>query len=270
MSVLTSDEYYTRGGDTGCLLVHGFSGSPSELRPLADALVARGYTVRVPLLPGHGSTPDHIGSVTWHDWRDAFEAARNALERECSRIVLIGYSMGGNLAILAAARQPPAALVLLAVPTFIGDWRLRLLPVARYVVPWWYPLERVDFSEPAVRERVLRNAPGADLDDPLVQQDIRRSVRIPTRAIDQFFRVMRYARRRIRSVAAPALIVHGRQDRTAVPACAEELYRDLAGPVKQLAWFDQADHELIAGAQGGAVVEQIVEWLAARVGEPAA
>ena len=101
-----------------------------------------------------------------------------------------------------------------------------------------------------------------------MQQHIRRSVRIPTAAIDQFFRLMRRARPLIHMIAVPTLIVHGRQDSTALPVCAEEIYRELASPRKELVWLASAGHQLVAGAAGAAVVERIVVWLAEVVGEP--
>ena len=71
--------------------------------------------------------------------------------------------MGGALAIVEAERRLPSGLVLMGVPTFVGDWRARLLPVAKYVIPWWYPMAGADFTDPAVRERVLQASPDADL-----------------------------------------------------------------------------------------------------------
>ena len=266
-----SDPFFARGGDTGCLLIHGFSGNPSDLRPLAHMLATKGYTVDLPLLPGHGPTPEGTGRVRWRDWARTVALAHDELRRTCRSVVVIGYSMGGALAIFESARQPPAALVLLGVPTFVeGDWRIRVLPVAKYLVRWWYPLAQADFSDPLVRARMAQRSPGSNLDDPEVQNHIRRSVRIPTAGIDHFFRLTRRARRLIRTITVPALIVHGRRDSTALPICAEELYRELASPVKELAWFEESGHQLVTGAQGEAVVSRIATWIAMQVGQPSA
>ena len=269
--MLETDPFFARGGDIGCLLIHGFSGNPSDLRPLADALAMRGYTVDLPLLPGHGPNPEGTGRTRWHEWVRAVAQAHGELRRICSKVVVIGYSMGGALAVVESVRQPPAALVLLGVPTFVGgDWRIPFLRVGKYVVRWWYPLAQVDFSDPSVRARMLQRSPDLNIDDPQVQQHIRRSVRIPTAAIDHFFRLTRHARNLLRTVTVPALIVHGRRDTTAVPACAEELYRDLASPAKELAWFEESGHHLVTGVEGAAVVDRIVTWIAAQGGQPVA
>jgi carboxylesterase len=261
----SSDSFFARGGPIGCLLIHGFSGNPAELRPLAEHLVDHGYTVAVPLLPGHGPTPSENGHATWHEWRQAVKEAHDALADSCGSIVLIGYSMGGALALLDATRRAPAALVLISVPTFVGDWRTRLLPIIKYVVRWWYPLAQADFTDPALRARILRDAPDADLQDPEVQAEIRRSVRIPTFAIDQFFRLLRHTRRLPPSVKAPALVVHGRLDSVALPICAEEIYGRLASPRKELKWFEASGHQLFTEPEGAAVIAHIHRWLERQV-----
>jgi carboxylesterase len=260
-----SDPFFARRGPIGCLLIHGFSGNPAELRPLAEHLVSHGYTVAVPLLPGHGPTPAGNGRATWHEWRRAVEETHDALTGICGSVVLIGYSMGGALALLDATRRAPAGLVLISVPTFVGDWRTRLLPIIKYVVRWWYPLAQADFADPALRERILRDAPDADLQDPRVREEIRRSVRIPTFAIDQFFRLLRHARRLPPSIIAPALVVHGRLDSVALPICAEEIYRRLASPSKELKWFEASGHQLFMEPEGAAAIAHIHCWLEQQV-----
>ncbi len=259
--MVATDPFFIRGGSTGCLLIHGMSGNPSDLRPLADQLVARGFTVDVPLLPGHGPTPEGSGPATRHDWRQAVAHSHDMLAGICERVVLIGHSMGGALSIVEATRRVPSGLVLMGVPTFVGDWRARLLPVAKYLVPWWYPLAGADFADPEVRERVLQASPDADLSDPKLQQQVRQSVRIPTAAIDHFFRLTRQARRLIPSIKAPTLILHGRLDSTAVPACAEEIYAGLASSSKELTWFEASGHQLVTGDEGPQVVERTINWI---------
>jgi carboxylesterase len=262
--MLLTDPLFVRGGDTGCLLIHGFSGNPSDLWPLADVLVRQGYTVDVPLLPGHGPSPEGNGRTGWLEWKRAVEQAHDRLAQSCSRVILIGHSMGGTLAIVDAARRMPFALVLLGVPTYVADWRAHLLPLGKYIVRWWYPLAELDFDDALVRERMRERSPDLDLDNPQARASMRRSVRIPTAAIHEFFRLLRYARRFIPHVTAPSLIVHGRLDTTAVPACAEQIFREIASADKQLIWFDASGHQLLTGVEGTAITESIVAWIAAR------
>jgi carboxylesterase len=263
-----TEPLHAHGGDIGCLLIHGFSGSPVELRPLADALATQGYMVHVPLLPGHGATPEALSRIGYRAWIEAVRTAREELEQRCRTVVVVGYSMGGLLAIVDSARRPPTALALLGVPTFVdGDWRIRLLPVFKYLMRWWYPLEKLDFADPAARAHVLARDPNFRIDDPLEQARLRRSVRISTAAIDQFFRLARLARGMVSTIDVPTLIVHGRHDTTAVPACAEELHRSLASRSKQLRWFEASGHELVIGPEGAEIVDLIVSWIGSEVAQ---
>ena len=85
--------------NTGILLIHGFAGDVQEIKPLRDYLIRRDYVVASPLLPGHGKTKKELGKSTRYDWIDAVEKEYLDLMRECSKVVVIGFSMGGLLAV---------------------------------------------------------------------------------------------------------------------------------------------------------------------------
>ncbi len=69
MSVRPGAEPYAHDGDDiGVLLVHGFTGNPSSMLPWARTLSAAGHTVRLPRLPGHGTTWRDMGRTRWPDW----------------------------------------------------------------------------------------------------------------------------------------------------------------------------------------------------------
>lgn len=265
-----TDAFFAQGGDIGCLLIHGFSGNPSDLRPLADALADNGYTVNLPVLPGHGSTPEKLVHTEWRTWTEAIAQAHEQMSDMCRHVVLIGFSMGGSLAIIETSRRSPAALVLIGMPTFLGNaWLARMLTVGKYFVRWWYPMANTDFNDSKVRAWMLEQRPGIDIDDARVQAEIRRSGRISTAAIHRFFRVMQHARRLIPKVTCPTLIVHGRQDPIAAPACAEELYCGIRSPTKEITWLDEPGHLLITGPVGSMIVERIVTWIGTQIGLPA-
>jgi carboxylesterase len=92
-------------GEDACLLLHGFTGSPWEMRPVGEALAARGLHVRAIQLPGHGTTPEALLDVTHRDWLLAATQALSAL-RHHRRVFVAGLSMGALLALELAARHP--------------------------------------------------------------------------------------------------------------------------------------------------------------------
>jgi carboxylesterase len=104
------------GGPVGVLVVHGFTGSPQSLRGLAEAFVAAGHTVEMPLLPGHGTSLDEMLTTGWDDWSGAVDAVYQDLAGRCDQVAVAGLSMGGTLTLWLAARHPEIAGVVLVNP----------------------------------------------------------------------------------------------------------------------------------------------------------
>jgi carboxylesterase len=86
-----------KNAHVGVLLVHGFTGSPASMRPWGEFLNSKGYTVRVPLLPGHGTQPEDLNKVKWQEWPGKVESELRELQKTCSKIFVFGLSMGGGL-----------------------------------------------------------------------------------------------------------------------------------------------------------------------------
>ncbi len=111
----------------GVLLLHGFTATTVEVRPLAEYLNRQGYSVFCPLLPGHGTRPEDMIPVRWQDW---YETAQNGLERlkGISNLFVAGESMGGLLSLLLAASHPWIKGVILYAPAIKidGIWRAKV------------------------------------------------------------------------------------------------------------------------------------------------
>lgn len=123
-------------GRIGVLLSHGFTGSPASMVPWGKDLAARGYSVRVPRLPGHGTTWQEMNTTTWQDWYGELEAALSELRGQCDRVVVAGLSMGGSLALRLAQQRPSDvdALVLVNPAVQLANKQLLAVPVLRYLV----------------------------------------------------------------------------------------------------------------------------------------
>ena len=100
-----TEPYVVGDGEVGVLLIHGFTGSPASLRPWADHLAAAGFRVRVPRLPGHGTSWQELNLTRWQDWYATVKRSYADLSAETSQIVVGGLSMGAALALRLAARQ---------------------------------------------------------------------------------------------------------------------------------------------------------------------
>jgi carboxylesterase len=214
------EPFLFEAGSSRALLIHGFLGSPRELRPLAGELADAGVTARGVLLPGFGADIPRLEKVRAEEWLAAARAAWDETREGASRATLIGFSMGGAVALRLAAEvgRAPDQLILLAPHWKFADRRAVVLPVAKYMIRQFKPFGRVDFDSPDMRRMLAELAPGADLDDPEVRHELRNSATIPTHALNELRRVGVSAAAGATRISAPATIVQGLQDTTTLPA----------------------------------------------------
>jgi carboxylesterase len=220
------------GGTTRALLIPGFLGTPKEMRPLAEELAAAGITARSDLLPGFGPDAARLDAVRVEDWLRTAQTAWREVAAGAKRTVLIGFSMGGAVAAVVAARGPqPDALVLLAPHWRYADLRAAALPVAKRVIKAFPVFADADFSNPVTRATFAEMLPDADLDDPAVQDRLRREITVPTSVLEELRRVGVMAGGLASRVAAPTAILQGRDDRTSLPRFSRQLAVRIGGPV---------------------------------------
>ncbi|MDZ7704988.1 MAG: alpha/beta fold hydrolase [Trueperaceae bacterium] len=240
-------------GERGVLLVHGFPGTPAELRPIGEYLAGRGWRVRAPLLPGFGPDIVRLGEVGYEQWIGAVKEAWLELLHHTNESVLLGYSMGAAIALIVAAEatpeQRPGRLVLIAPFWRLGDWRAGLLPLVKHFKPQLKPFAQADFSDPAVREQFTRILPGADLDDPAVQQRLRDEIVLPTSAIDELRKLGQRAQRVASQAELPTLVVQGRQDSTVATQDTRTLAAKLGGRLRLVEL--EAGHDVIFAGTAG-------------------
>ena len=138
------------GPRVGVVLSHGFTGSPHGLRAWAEAFAAAGYAVRMPLLPGHGTTWQDLARTRWHQWHSALDDAWRDLDAQCDHVFAAGLSMGGALALRIAATRPVAGVVVVNPALVIDDPRAPLAGILKLVLK----------STPAIANDILK--PGMD------------------------------------------------------------------------------------------------------------
>lgn len=146
-------------GSRAVLLCHGFTSTPSSLRPWADRLAARGYDVSVPRLPGHGTTWQEMNRTAWTDWYDREEQEYARLAADHEVVFVGGMSMGGALAVRLAEQHPEIPAVALVNPSLgTADPRYLLLPVLSRLVGS-IPGISGDIKKPGPREYAYDRTP---------------------------------------------------------------------------------------------------------------
>ncbi|MFI9174398.1 alpha/beta hydrolase [Streptomyces lincolnensis] len=137
MPVLPGAEPFRHeGGEVGVLLCHGFTGSPQSLRPWAEHLAARGLTVSLPLLPGHGTRWEDMQLTGWQDWYAEVDRELRVLGERCARVFVAGLSMGGTLALRLAAKHGDAVsgVVVVNPANRMHGLAAHALPVVHHLV----------------------------------------------------------------------------------------------------------------------------------------
>ena len=207
-----------RGAMRGAaLLVHGFPGTPADMRPLAASLATAGWDVDAPLLPGFGPEIITLPNRRHGEWRDAIAERVRSLRTEHDRVVVVGHSLGAAVSVVAAQREMADGYALLAPYWRFGGPMVQLLwPLLRLFFGRWRPLLRADFSDDRIRQGVLSVIPDLQIDDPAVQTELRSFV-VPTQLLNELRRLGIAAGNAARRLHAPTLVVQGVRDTLVKP-----------------------------------------------------
>ncbi|HEY8739116.1 MAG TPA: alpha/beta fold hydrolase [Candidatus Dormibacteraeota bacterium] len=233
-------------GELGVLLIHGFCGTPPEMRDLGEHLAAKGFRVHGALLAGHGTTPEELARTGWTDWLDSAQAQLDALKRECRMVFCAGQSMGGTISLLLAARNPDlVAISTMAALVSLGRVTETQIVLGRRVRRWHYPdRNSVDLWN---RDAVSR---------------LRSYARRPMRSHVDLLQVCKLARRSLPDIKQPALVLHGRRDATVPPANAAIIAADI-GASATVRYFDRSGHAMSIDVDAPEIQELISEHFVA-------
>jgi carboxylesterase len=236
------------GDDRGVVCVHGFTGTPFEMRYLGERLHRAGFTVRGLQLPGHGTSVDDLDRTTWYDWSAAVDAELDDLARRCRTVAVVGQSLGGLLALHAAARRDDlAALATLATP-------LSLAGLGGAVARWTAP------GGPMARLRRLPKLGGSDVRDPLARAANPAYREIPTGALASLCAFMAVVDDELPAVRAPLLVLHGRRDHTAPVASAARIAARAGARPLRTRILEHSFHLVAIDVERDAVAAEVVTF----------
>jgi carboxylesterase len=225
LSILPGAEPYAHdGGDIGVLLVHGYPSTPQSMRGWAEYLAAAGYTVRLPLLPGHGTRWQDVNRTRWQDWYGEVDRAFGELRSRCTQAFVAGLSMGGLLATKLALEQGPRVAGLIVVnPIYIHDSRLLpLLPMLRFVVP----------SFPGIANDIKKQGGEAEL-----AYD-----RNPLKSMYSQTLLWAEVRRDLAEITLPVLLMHSRVDHVVPPASSAYFLEHISSSDVTEIWLEDSYH----------------------------
>lgn len=212
------------GGPNGALVLHGFTGNPTSMRPLAEALAAAGFAVEMPRLPGHGTQVDDLIETGWDDWLSEADRCLDVLASRCpsGRLVVLGLSMGGALtAALAQGHPELAGIVLINAPVAV-------------------PSELAEGLEGMLAGGVETiDSIGGDIADPDAHEASYDAT--PLRSLLTMVIAGRDVRARLGEIRCPTLLITSRQDHVVNPEDSDILAEEISGPVERV-WLEKSYH----------------------------
>lgn len=265
-SDLPENAFFYKGGRAGILLIHGLTGTPTEMKFLGKSLAQRGFTVYGMQLAGHGTTEEDLIRSSWHDWARSVEQGYAMLRREVDTVFVGGLSMGALLAIHLAALHPRdiAGIGIYSATVIYDGWSIPWVGRHAWVLPWFM---RFGIG----RGKRFMEAPPYGIKDEKLRRRIVNSMYAgdagaaglpgnPWPSLAEFYKLVRTVKRELKGVRTPALILHATEDDVAtVKRNADYLARNLAGPVRQVL-LDDCYHMITIDQQRHLVVDRSAEF----------
>lgn len=236
-----AEPFLLPGSKKGALLIHGFTGSPSEMRLLGEHLHRENYTVLAPRLAGHGTTPEDMACTSWRHWYSSVLDAYYLLAAQCDEIVVIGLSMGGLLALELAVNESVQKVISLSAPIYIAEKRLPWLPVASL------------FANFVPRRR--KPMAGVDACYSVCYQ------RTPLKSLKSLLELIGHVRGELDKVSQPLLIIQSRAEKTVVPKSAQFIYDHVLGEQKKIVWLKKSGHIVTLDMERETVFKEIDQFL---------
>jgi carboxylesterase len=252
MIIPTAEPFFFPGGPVGCLLVHGFTGTPKEMRWMGEYMAGQGHSVLGVRLTGHATQIDDMLRTRWEDWLASVEDGYRYLAGIAAQIYVIGLSLGGVLSLTFASGRftpncPIAGVVAMATPQHLPI-NPRLAPMLKLISQFkkTNPKGPSDWQDKEA-EKLHTSYP----EDP-----IKGGIEL-NQIINEMYSALPL-------VTAPALLIYSKDDRTVRPEekHAELIYEKLGSPKKQLVWIEKSGHNLTRDLQRATVFKTVADFIA--------
>ncbi len=238
----------THFSNTGVLLLHGLTGTPSEMKPLAKYLKKQGFRVESPMIAGHGQGHREILATTWQDWLDSVKKAFDDLAKECDQVFVAGLSMGALLTILLAVEDVRVdGIILLSMD----------LGIPGPDIPFTHHLLPLGFAIPLMRRYCYwTEKPPYGLRDTRLQKMITRSIEAAKRgetdqyglfrtyvgSLHQMHKLIKVVLQNAHQASCPTLLIHSLEDTMLSAANATKIYAALGSQQKNITLINGCDH----------------------------
>jgi carboxylesterase len=238
------EPFSSSGNSMGVLVLHGFTGNPFSMRPLAERCARAGYSVELPRLPGHGTLLEDLVPRRWPDFVEVALGAYDELAQRCDKVAVVGLSVGGGLAALIAEERPSIAGCVFINPMLKG-------PGAE--------------MEQGLRDlidtglEILATDGGSDIKKGGTTEA--KYDGWPLRALHSVIEGVEVVDANLASITAPSLLLSSREDHTVAPDNGDEIVEKSSGPVERI-WLEESYHVATLDNDQELVESATIEFLA--------
>ncbi len=220
---LDGNSFFLKGKNGVCvILIHGFTATTVEVRPIAEYLNMEGFSVNAPLLPGHGTSPEDLNRQSWKNWVEAVVEVYTQCKPEHNSIFLGGESMGGVITCYLAAMFPEIKGILLYAPAL----KVENLAYSKYIRFFRKVIPKKNIKE--IKEKDVFPWQGYKVN--------------PTRAAYQMYLLQKNTRKNLNKIKQPVIIFQGKFDKTISPEGPKLIYNNIDSSNKELVLLENSEH----------------------------
>jgi len=222
----------------GCLIIHGFAGNFSEIEPLNKHLLKEGFITLCPKLEGHTGNKKDLAGTNYLQWLQSAEEGLIKLKEKCEEIILIGFSMGGLIAINLALKHKISALITLSTPIYYWD----IKRVGLNIIDDFKNMEFINFKS-----------------------YVKAAFRIPFVAMINFKLLLSKTKPLVNEIQCPIFVAQGLIDDTVKHKSAEYIYTKSASKIKEVKYYDNSKHVICCGKDKKTLFKDITMFVNAYV-----
>ena len=241
-----ANPFFYKKSKVGCLLCHGYTGTPDEVHNIGKYLAGKGITTIAPLLPGHGTTIEELLTKTADDWYAEYCYAFNWLEEHCEEFFVCGHSMGGALTLRFAIEHKVNGIITLATPTKLRFIHRAFLAIAA-------PIFKNAVHKKNKKEKISQE-----------KHTILCYDGYPIAPANSLRKLLKYNLTRLVSISAPLLILQGSLDDKWLLKSAKTIFESVSSKDKELVFLENSSHSLTHESEKEKINELIYEFIRKR------
>ncbi|MFX0104136.1 MAG: alpha/beta hydrolase [Candidatus Hodarchaeota archaeon] len=235
--------FYFEGSKIGILMIHGGGGGTcADLKPLAEDLHKKGgYTVKVPLLPGYGSSPEDLKNTQIDEWKSALEQEVRTLMNTCDKIIVGGHSMGGVLTLILASNYYFDGIFTISAPIGARSFLIHIVPLFKIFVKY-HKIPSEQFRK--------------DTHGKWVGYD-----KIPVNIGIKAKKLMKEMKYSLIEINCPILLFQGRLDSDIKKESMDYIFRNISSKNKRKIWLEHNDHPILDSPDHNQIVSELLNFI---------